>query len=503
MNYLLALINPIRTRLNWKKDEKRFIDFLSKVKIEDNRSVSKEVLIVIQPWALTPLPWYLISLAIAFHYFGRSVRIIFDDLGYGMHGWAESLQQDSINRVLKKLPSVIKWEKLSDFSVRTEDDLHSLNFRKLVNKNKTIHYRGENYPESSKGFSVKVADALRKSAQHINTACKMISPAYIVTGGGGYRSSGVWIDIAEMHGLRVATMDSGFSILLLSTEGIAANLEDIPRAFNLLPPEDTDWIISQAKEELEKRMHGKDQFTSQSTPLKGEKFSYGIILPLNQSYDLSALERHTVFSSQTEWMLETIKWVLQNTSEKIAIRRHPVERNPIYLSNDDYEKSIAMRFGKNDRIRFIPSDEDVNTYDLMHNAKVVVPYISTVGVEAAALGKPVITEGSSCYADLGFVWSARDKDEYFQFLSQAINNELEVTEQQRIEAWKCYYLTQCCNWHHTTFTPQPIDFEKWVQENPNDLLIKTEVVEVLEAMDNNIPISITNHKKLQLVTARN
>ncbi len=78
------------------------------------------------------------------------------------------------------------------------------------------------------------------------------------------------------------------------------------------------------------------------------------------------------------------------------------------------------------------SDDPVNTYDLIGKAKVVVSYISTVGSEAAALGKTVVTEGKSCYADLGFVWEQKTRKEYFEFLSKALKGKLNVSDKQRI-----------------------------------------------------------------------
>ena len=494
MQFIKKVFNSLRLRFLWYNHENDFARFLSKIKTHKLNSSQEEILIIIQPWSLTPLPWYLISLGVAFHLYGKRVRIIFDDTGFGNNDREERFQQNSISRILKKIPSFIKSQKLTDFII-TEDSLpSSLRFDRLVKKNKTINYRGEVYPEGSELFEKNVEEALSRTARHINTVFKNFRPFYVVLGGGGYSSSGVWMDMARANNIRVASIDSGHSILLLSTDGIAANLEDIPRAFDMLKEEDDEWIITEAKAELKRRMTGKDQFTSQNVPATGEGFSYGIVLPLNQSYDLSALERHNVFSNQTEWILETIDWVLKNSQETIAIRRHPVERFEIYRSNDDYKKSIDDRFGINNRIVFIDSKEDINTYDLIKNAKVIVPYISTVGTEAAALGKIVVSEGASCYANLGFTWSAKTKEQYFNFLMQAINGELTLTEEQKNAAWKCYYLTQCCNWHRTGFTPQPVDFENWVIQDPELILLEKSTRDVLYAIDNNIPISIVIHE---------
>ncbi len=492
---LKLFFNSIRDYFNWKKQENEFLKFIQKLNKCEYNNDHKEVLLVIQPWALTPLPWFLVSLGVGFHIFGRKVRLIIDDSKSGNNTWSERYQLRSINRVLKQLPDWISYHKLSDFRGTEEDKVNILDFNRLARKNKTIRYRGEIYPEESVIFEENTKKSLLTTASLVQAVFENLSPAYIILGGGGYSSSGVWMEMAKANNIRAASIDSGQSILLLSTDGIAANLDDIPRAFSMINNEDQDFVISQAKSELKKRMDGKDQFEYQNLPVTGKSYSFGVVLPLNQSYDLSALERHNVFDSQTEWILETIDWVLKNSKENIAIRRHPIERFPIYRSNDDYLKSIVDRFGTNDRVCVVDSAEDINTYDLIRNAKVVVPYISTVGTEAAALGKIVVSEGSSCYSDLGFIWSAKTKYEYFELLGKAISGQLTLTEKQKNAAWKCYYLTQCCNWHRVVFTPQPGDFYNWVSQHPEELLRKIEIADIINAIDKNIPISIMNHNR--------
>ena len=340
---MLRLLNPLRSRFLWYKQENDFARFLSKIDTHALNSGEKEILIIIQPWTLTPLPWYLISMGIAFHFHGKRVRIIFDDIGLGVDHRQERFQKKSISRILKKIPTFIKFQILSEFIPAGEALPLSFDLDRLVRKNKTIHYRSESSPSGSDEFEKDVSKALNKTAAYVDSVFKIFRPSYIVLGGGGYGSSGVWMDMAKAYNIRVSTIDSGNKILLLSTDGIAANLEDIPRAFKQLPKEDTDWVIAEGKAELQRRIQGKDKFNSQNVPATGEGFSYGILLPLNQSYDLSALERHNVFESQTEWILETIDWVLNNSNEKIAIRRHPVERYEIYRSTDDYVKDIRDR----------------------------------------------------------------------------------------------------------------------------------------------------------------
>ena len=481
---------------NWYKRTNAYKKFLNQIVNDVPVCEGDFIFIIIQPWLFTPLPWYFITLAMAFQLRGKKVCLVFDDTySYAGMRFFFKIQECSISKILRNVDGVMESIYLSRFLSERGALVSESYIDDLVEKNKIIFSRGECFDETIQMVAHGMQTSLKNTANHIQGLLELKKPDYIIIGGGGYNSSGLWLEFGRKMGIRVASVDAGFSILLLSTDGIAANLEDIPIAYNLLPKNDFS-VIQYAREELERRMMGTDSFASQAVPAIGrasEERGCDIILPLNHSADLAALQRHNVFKNQTEWILETIAWVLDNTAVTIAIRRHPCERVKGLATTDDYQSLIETRFGKNDRVYYIDSNAPINTYDLVEKARVVVPYVSTVGIEAAALGKPVVTEGASCYSELGFVWSAKTHEEYFKLLRRALNGELVVDKKKQEDAWRCYYLTQCCNYYYTTFTPQPVDFDKWVGENPHDLLSSAEVSDVLEAIDKNIPLSILVH----------
>ena len=492
---------------DWYKRTNAYKKFLNKTIYEVPICGGEFIFIVIQPWLFTPLPWYFITLAMAFQLRGKKVCLIFDDTYScsGIHRFFFKIQERSISKILHNVDGVIESICLSRFLSERNALMSESYIDVLVEKNKIIISRGECFDAKIQMLAHGMKASLKNTANHIQGLLELKKPNYIIIGGGGYNSSGLWLEFGRKMGIRVASVDAGFSVLLLSTKGIAANLDDIPRAYSLLPKNDSSVIVA-AKEEMKRRMMGTDSFSSQVVPAigrAGEERGYDIVLPLNHSADLAALQRHNVFKNQTEWILETIAWVLDNSAATIAIRRHPCERIKGLATNDDYQSLIEFRFVKNDRVFYIDSNAPINTYDLIERARVVVPYVSTVGIEAAALGKPVVTEGASCYSELGFVWSAKTREEYFNLLQMALNGELVVDKKKQDDAWRCYYLTQCSNWHHTIFTPQPADFDKWVSENPHDLLNSAKVTDVLEAIDQNIPLSILVHNNKKKSRAAN
>lgn len=499
INYIKKdiIYNSITPLWYWIKNKRlfgRFVSRLSKERKHSDKKDNKTIYIILQPWLFTVLPWYLIVLGLNLYRNNRNVIYVIDDTDLYYYEWKFQYQLNDIKKAIARLEVPIKAILLSQVPIQSPLNLSEAQLETVVRKNLIIRSRGEDLLEKARQSKEAMFKCLEKAAGKIQFLLTQQPPQYIILGGGGFNTSGLWVEMSKMLKIRAATIDSGFSVLLVSTNGVAAYLDDIPRAVQLLGQGD-DWVMAVAQTEMQRRMQGKDQFHSQAVGKSGQGMAFDVLMPLNLSFDLAGLERHRVFASQMEWLLETVAWILENSRGTVVVRRHPVERFKHLASNDDYAGALARRFGDTERVRYIAPQAEVNTYDLIEQAKVVVPYVSTVGIEAAALGKPVITEGASCYSGLGFVWSANTAEEYFGLLHQALAGELKMTAEKKEAAWRCYYLTQCCNWLHTTFTPQAGDFKKWVIADPEEVISSWEVANILNAIDSNIPLAIINHRE--------
>jgi len=490
----LALRNVHKWWL-WCRREQAFRKFLqSWTSAPSEMQKSQECWVIIQPWMETPLPWFMVTLALMLRRRGRRIRLIWDDTGFGANTVFQWYVKKSLGRVLAILSRSIESVCLSsippaDLVVIPEDKIN-----KLVELNTIQHFRAENLAPERVSFQDVIKQNLKQTAAHLSSLLLQSRPEYLIIGGGIYSSSGVFIQLGKILGIRIASIDSGPGVILVSTNGIASHLDDIPKAIKMLPVKD-DWVVVEAQAELMRRMNSQDSFAYQMTASTGRAEKIGVLLPLNQSFDTAALGRHLVFKNQMEWMLATVAWVLKHSRETIAVRRHPVERHKGYLSNDDYESALLAHFGHNPNLRYIPEDMPINTYDLIKHARVVVPYVSTVGVEAAALGKPVVTEGASYYAGLNFVWKANTRLEYFELLRRSLEGEFIQSKYQRQLAWRCYYLTQYCNFLRTAFTPQPNDFDIWAKMSLEEIFSSDEVSDLLEALDSSVPLSIIRHNR--------
>jgi hypothetical protein len=218
---------------------------------------------------------------------------------------------------------------------------------------------------------------------------------------------------------------------------------------------------------------------------------------MNVEWDAAALGRHTIFRDTADWITETVEFVLSHGPHTIAVRQHPAERRKVERSRFDIEAILEERFGANPRLRFVTANDSVNTYDLIRSAAVVLPLASTIGIEAAAMGKVVLVSGATYYTDLGFVWKAASRDEYMTLLERALRGELPRKPDQVEKAWLCYYLTPVCNRVWTSFTPAPSnsDYWKWVARDPDELFRDAEVEDILTALADGRSLSLIRHER--------
>ena len=203
---------------------------------------------------------------------------------------------------------------------------------------------------------------------------------------------------------------------------------------------------------------------------------------------------HCIYDSSYDWVIDTIKILLENSSAPIIVRQHPAERAEIYSSSDDYKKFITDRFGDNPRVFFVAANEEINSYELLKASIAVVAYTSTIGIEGAVLGKPVVTESNAYWTSLGFCWKATKKDEYTQFLIAASNQELSIKEDQIRNALNCYYLSQVCYLIPTILNPVTLKVNEIC--SLKIFSEQKEIKQIERSLTENISISYLRHLEL-------
>lgn len=106
-----------------------------------------------------------------------------------------------------------------------------------------------------------------------------------------------------------------------------------------------------------------------------------------------------IFQSQLKGIDYIFKCVEKYPDSEVYLRVHPNLKNIKYKYHTD-----LYQLSQHPRVHVIPGSSKVSTYALVDAADVVVSFGTSVGVEAAYSGKPVVLLGSSFYKNLGFCY---------------------------------------------------------------------------------------------------
>lgn len=459
------------------------------------------VCVVIPPWLGMPVPWYSLAVGLLLAGNGARVTFVVDDQRFGPGAARYRFVLGRIRRVMKLVARHFPVFHLSDSApVASNPDLER-EIDQLATLNTTWAMRGETVAagrrEREQAARRQIAAAQGRIAGFVhNHRFDML-----FVPGGVFGNSGIWLRHARAAGMRVATYDTGgYGSAMFAADGLACQLDDVPRAFAAIKadaeadPAVRDAAIAYGKSEIAKRKAGSDKFASQikNSGAGGDEIGGGILIALNSSWDAAALGLQLVYSSQAEWIVGTVRYLLDNSDATVIVRQHPVERLAFAATSDDYRALLQRNFGDHPRVVFIAAEDPINSYALFERIKAVVVHSSTIGIEGAAHGVPVITGSNAYYAKLGFVWQAQDAERYHALLDEAVAGRLKVTQAMREDAMLCFYVTQLCNWVFSRFNAA--DYVRWSREPLAHWGAQPAVERMVRSLLDNVAVAELNHR---------
>lgn len=143
-----------------------------------------------------------------------------------------------------------------------------------------------------------------------------------------------------------------------------------------------------------------------------------VLLCTNVVGDSLALDRQIFTRGMSDWLARTVQHLASREDVQIVVRVHPGELLGAGQPSTDIVRRSLPEFDH--QVVVIPPDSTVNTYDLMELAHVGVVYTSTVGMELAMAGVPVIVAGETHYRGKGFTDDPRTWDEYVELLDRRL-----------------------------------------------------------------------------------
>jgi hypothetical protein len=155
--------------------------------------------------------------------------------------------------------------------------------------------------------------------------------------------------------------------------------------------------------------------------------------------DSLTLDRQGFSGSMTEWIKRTLAYFTSRNDVQFILRTHPGELHMTGPSVADLVKDVLPE--PPEHIHIIPPDAPVNTYDLVSIADLGMVYTTTVGLEFAMAGVPVIVVGNTHYRGKGFTIDPISWDDYFANLEHALKHpdNLKPSKQKVQDAWHYAY----------------------------------------------------------------
>jgi hypothetical protein len=165
-----------------------------------------------------------------------------------------------------------------------------------------------------------------------------------------------------------------------------------------------------------------------------------VMLAANVLGDSLTLGRDIFASSMTEWITKTVQYFAKRNDVQLVIRVHPGEKLvPQAKSMGTVVKEALPELPSH--IHVIGALDSINTYDLIEIADVGLAYTTTVGLETAMNGRPVISCGETHYRGRGITIDPNTWDEYYAILENVLADipAHKLNEKQTEFAWNYAY----------------------------------------------------------------
>ena len=145
-----------------------------------------------------------------------------------------------------------------------------------------------------------------------------------------------------------------------------------------------------------------------------------VLLATNVLGDSLTLGRNIFSHTMAEWVARSVQYFAGLPEVQLVIRVHPGEVLTHGLSMVDVVHEVLPRLPEH--IHLIGPKDKINTYDLVDVADLGLVYTTTVGMEMAMMGVPVIVAGQTHYRGRGFTHDPDSWVAYYKQIGQVLHN---------------------------------------------------------------------------------
>jgi hypothetical protein len=145
--------------------------------------------------------------------------------------------------------------------------------------------------------------------------------------------------------------------------------------------------------------------------------------------DTSVFHVQRAYGGLIEWLQAVIDYARQRPEVSVIVRIHPAELDMLGIRRFSEETTLGdsvmgvleeLGIDLPANCRFIAPGDRTSSYALLQIARVALVYASSIGMEAAAMGIPVVAAGKAHYADAGFTWPIIDGADFMPTVDRLV-----------------------------------------------------------------------------------
>lgn len=174
---------------------------------------------------------------------------------------------------------------------------------------------------------------------------------------------------------------------------------------------------------------------------RAKKFQAVVPVFTNVVFDTSQGHANVIFDQMFAWLDVVLDAIKKHPQTLFVIRAHPDELRLGKESRETVADWVRQHAVDGlDNVIFISPDEFISSYELINQAKFVMVYNSTIGLEASVMGKPVLCAGKARYTQIPTVFFPISREIYSNQLHEFLTaSEIKIPDGLIENARRVFY----------------------------------------------------------------
>ncbi|WP_412067536.1 hypothetical protein [Rubrivirga sp. IMCC43871] len=346
---------------------------------------------------------------------------------------------------------VHRLESFADHSGAEPDHISDLG--PIITPSMRRFYRRAHLPGDARGTRLRRAflGAARTLATTLPRALDAYLPKAVVTVNGSFFGERLLLDLCREREIPIYTYEPGFMrhTLQFRLDGAATN-RDCPAAWAAV--QDNPLTEAQrasvravladrcrgASTALTHRPRADEAAVRRTAGIRAGRPHVSLFT--NVVWDVAVQDRAIAFRDLYDWIDTTVSFFRDRPEGGLTLRIHPAEvTSRAGRTVEPVADHLAARFATlPDNVTLVPPEAPLNAYQLVEHSDAVLAYTSTIGLEAALMGRPTVVAAKTHYRGKGFTLDPSTPEAYLDLLGHAASGTL-PTPDDPDAAWRYAY----------------------------------------------------------------